>query len=51
MSIDYRVLKKQKIKYQVPLPRVDKILSQMGGEKVFSALGLKTEYNQIKKRK
>lgn len=50
MSIDYRVLNKHTIKYQIPLLRVDEIWSQMGGAKVFSTVDLRTEYNQMRIR-
>ena len=51
MCIDYRALKKQTIKNQVPLPRIDEVWDQVGGAKYFSIIDLKSGYHQIRVRK
>ena len=48
MCVDYRRLNKQTIKQRHPLPRIDDLLDQFGGAKVFSLLDLKAGYAQIR---
>ena len=46
--MDYRVLNKATIRNQYPVPRVDDLLDQLRGAKVFSAIDLMQGYYQIK---
>jgi hypothetical protein len=46
--IDYRKLNDITVKDSYPLPRIDKILEQMQGAKVFSKFDLKMGYNQLR---
>ena len=48
MCVDYRALNKATIRNQYPIPRVDDLLDQPRGAKVFSAVDLMQGYYQIK---
>ena len=48
MCIDYRSLNNLTVKDRSPLPRIDDLLSQMNGAKVFSSLDLAQGYHQIR---
>lgn len=50
MCIDYRALIKIPIKNRYPLPRIDDLLDQLNGAKVFSGLDLAAGYWQIPMR-
>ena len=46
MCVDYRALNKATIRNQYPIPRVDDLLDQLRGAKVFSAVDLMQVYYQ-----
>jgi Reverse transcriptase (RNA-dependent DNA polymerase) len=48
MCIDYRALNKATVKNNYPLPRIDEVWDQLGGSKYFSAIDLRSGYNQIR---
>ena len=46
--IDYRLLNKMTIKNKYPLPRINDLFDQVGGEKTFSKLDLRSSYHQVR---
>ena len=50
MCINYRQLNKMTIKNRYPLPKVDDLFDQVGGEKIFSNIDLRSGYHQVRIR-
>ena len=50
MFIDYRQLKNMTIKNRYLLPRIDDLLDQVGGDKIFSKIDLRSRYHQVQIR-
>jgi hypothetical protein len=48
LCIDYRKKNKMTIKNTYPLPRINDMFDQVGGEKIFSKLDLRSGYHQVK---
>jgi hypothetical protein len=50
LCVDYRPLNAVTIKNKYPLPRIDILFDQLAGAKVFSKIGVRSGYHQIKIR-
>ncbi|GKE24200.1 putative reverse transcriptase domain-containing protein [Tanacetum coccineum] len=50
MCIDYRKLNKLTMKNRYPLPRIDDLFDQLQGSRVYSKIGLRSGYHQLRVR-
>ena len=50
LCIDYRQLNRVTIKNWFPLPRIDDLFNQLRGAQVYSKIGLRTSYHQLRVR-
>jgi hypothetical protein len=48
LCINYKQLNKVTIKKKYPLPRINDLFDQVGGEKIFSKLDLRSGYHQVR---
>ena len=50
LCIDYRQLNRVTVKNRYPLPRIDDLFDQLRGARVYSKIGLRTSYHQLRVR-